>query len=151
MVCSGASDWSSRFPSRPLFCPTTHPCVRVGEVAAFELDRLASFGKIHWYGEGSYQPDLRVCPSHLIVKADEARVVHYWRNYQCTVNSALLCAGAMDGLLGLLSSGNKWVKSIRSIVFCAGWYPRPSAATWASDDRWPVPRVRFRPVGTISV
>ena len=35
--------------------------------AAVELKRLAALGKIHWYGEGSRPPDLRVCPSHLFV------------------------------------------------------------------------------------
>ena len=41
------------------------------EVAASELDRLASLGEIHWYEKDSYPPDLCVCPSHLIAESDK--------------------------------------------------------------------------------
>ena len=46
--------------------------------AAVELDRRADLGEIHWYKGVSYPPDLRVCPSHLIVKKDKNRMVHDW-------------------------------------------------------------------------
>ena len=48
------------------------------QTAAVELDRLADLGKIHWYNDGSHPPDLRVCPSHLIVKKDKNRMVRDW-------------------------------------------------------------------------
>ena len=46
--------------------------------AASELDRLARLGKILWYEEGSYPPDLRVCPPRLIAKDEKSRVAHDW-------------------------------------------------------------------------
>ena len=77
--------------------------------AAVELDRLAALGKIHWYEEGSYPPDLRVCPSHLIVKGNKNRMVHDWSCAQYPLNALLVNRpveyGAMDGFLSLLSPG----------------------------------------------
>ena len=74
------------------------------DVAAAELDRLALLGKIHWRDCGSYPPELRVCPPHLIVKEDKVRVVHDWSNYQYPLNS-VLANGAMGEFLELLSPG----------------------------------------------
>ena len=48
------------------------------QLAAVELDRLAGMGKIHWYEEGSYPPDLLASPSHLIVKEDKVRAARDW-------------------------------------------------------------------------
>ena len=45
------------------------------EMAAKQVDRLAGLGKIYCYPEGDYLPDLRVCPSQLIVKPDRTRMV----------------------------------------------------------------------------
>ena len=77
--------------------------------AAVELDRLAALGKIHWYEDGSYPPDLRVCPSHLIVKESKNRMVHDWSCAQYPLNAMLVNPpveyGTMDGFLELLSSG----------------------------------------------
>ena len=77
--------------------------------AAVELDRLAALGKIHWYGEGSHPPDLRVCPSHLTVKGDKNRMVHDWSCAQYPLNSMLVNPlveySTMGDFLGLLSPG----------------------------------------------
>ena len=79
------------------------------EAVASELDRLASLGKTHRYNGGSYPRDLCVCPSHLFVKGNGVRVVHYWPNSQYPLNSALANPpveyGAMDGFLELLPPG----------------------------------------------
>ena len=48
--------------------------------SAVELGRSAAFGEIHWYSEGSRPADLRVCPTHLIAKEDEVKVVRDWSN-----------------------------------------------------------------------
>ena len=56
------------------------------DASASELDRLASLGKSHWYGDGSYPPDLCVYPPHLIVRSDKVRVVQDWSNYQYPLN-----------------------------------------------------------------
>ena len=65
----------------PVVVLRDYPSFLVGRFrAAAELGRLAAMWKIHWYAAGPYQPDLRVCPSHLIVKEDRARVGHDWSN-----------------------------------------------------------------------
>ena len=46
------------------------------EVAAAELDRLPTLGKIHLFTRRRHLPDLRVCPSQLIANPDETRVAH---------------------------------------------------------------------------
>ena len=59
------------------------------------MDRLAEVGKIPWYPGG----DL-ACPSQLIVKPDEVRVVRYWSNSSYGLNGVLsnpdVDRGAMD-------------------------------------------------------
>ena len=45
------------------------------EVAAAELDRLASLGGVRWFEKGCAPPDLRVCPSRLIARGGKVRVV----------------------------------------------------------------------------
>ena len=79
------------------------------ETASVELDRLATLGEIHWYSEGSYLPDLRARPSHLVVKTDKVRVVRNWPNVLFPLNSTLVNPpvdyGAMDGFRGLLRPG----------------------------------------------
>ena len=48
--------------------------------AVAELGRLAVMRKSRWRDVGSYPPDLRVCPPHLIVKEDKVRVGRDWSN-----------------------------------------------------------------------
>ena len=86
--------------------------------AASELDRLAELGKIHWYENGSYPPDLRVCPSHLIVKGDKARVAHDWSRAAYPLDSALTNPPAQyggGGLAGLIPPlvGGAGMSSVR--------------------------------------
>ena len=78
-------------------------------MAASGLDRLASLGGIHWRQDGSYPPDLCVCPSHLIAKKDKVRVARDWSIYQYPLNSTVVTPpaeyGTMGGFLELLSPG----------------------------------------------
>ena len=73
------------------------------------LDMLASFGKIHLFCEGSRPPDLRVCPSHLIVVEDSVRVVRDRSNALFPSNSVLANSpvqfGATVEVLSLLAQG----------------------------------------------
>ena len=87
-----------------------YPSVRQqAEVAGEELDRLTALGKIHWYQLDSPPPDLRVCPSQLIVKPDKVRLVHDWSNPQYRLNSLLsnppVAYGSMDSFLAVVSPG----------------------------------------------
>ena len=78
--------------------------------AAAEQDRLASLGKIHWYAKDCAPPDLRVCPSHLIAKGEEVRVVRDRSNRKYGLNGALINPPAKYGEMGefsrLLSPGS---------------------------------------------
>ena len=69
---------------------------------AAALGRLAAMGKIHWYDAGSHPPDLRVCPSHLIVKKEKARVVHDWSIALYSLNSVLVNSPVQYGTTGNL-------------------------------------------------
>ena len=103
--------------------------------AAVELDRLAKLGKIHWYKEGSHPPDLRVCPSHLIIKGDKVRAVRDWSCARYPLNAMLVNPpveyGAMDDFLGMLTPGaymgGGW---ICRTAFCIGWWPPSIAVCW---------------------
>ena len=78
-------------------------------VAAAELDRLTSSGKIHWYGEDGASPDLRARPRQLIAKVDKVRAVHDLPNHRYCLNAALVKPPVrysdVDGFLRLSSSG----------------------------------------------
>ena len=71
---------SLRFEGIELSVAEEPPVVVLPDYPSFLAGRLAAMGKIHWYAAGSYPPDLRVCPSHLIVNGDRARVGHDWSN-----------------------------------------------------------------------
>ena len=78
-----------------------YPSVHVGrEKAGKELDRLASRGGSHWYGEGPRPPDLRVCPSHVIAKEDKVRVARDRSNALFPLNSVLANFPAQYGAMG---------------------------------------------------
>ena len=70
------------------------------ERAAVELDCLASLGKTNWYAEGSYPPDLRVRPSHVIAKEDKVRVVRDWPAAAFSWNSVLVNPPAQYAAMG---------------------------------------------------
>lgn len=87
-----------------------YPSVNVGrKEAGKELNRLASRGEVHRYGEGARPPDFRVRPSHVIVKEDTARVAHDWSNVLYPLNSVLVNPpahyGATDEFLSLPTPG----------------------------------------------
>ena len=68
-----------------------YPSVNVGrKEAGKELNRLASRGEVHRYGEGARPPDFRVRPSNAIVKEDTARVARDWSNVLYPLNSVLV-------------------------------------------------------------
>ena len=71
--------------------------------AAVELDRLAGLGKIHWYEEHSYPPDLRACSPHLVSEEGNVRVAHDWSSPMYPLNLVLtnppVQYGAMDDFL----------------------------------------------------
>ena len=71
-----------------------------GQRAAAELDRLAGLGRIYGYRGGSCPPDLRVCPSHMIVKGDKARAAHDWSCAAYPLNSMLSNPPAQFGAMG---------------------------------------------------
>ena len=70
------------------------------EKAGKELDRLASRGGSHWYGEGAHPPDLRVCPSRVIAKGDKVRVARDRSNALFPLNSVLANPPAQYGTMG---------------------------------------------------
>ena len=65
--------------------------------AAAESGRSAAMGKIHWRDVGSYIPELRVCPSHVIVKKDKVQVVRDWSNALYPLNSCLVTRQVSTG------------------------------------------------------
>ena len=99
------------------------------ERAAAWLGRLAPLGKIHWVAEGSYPPDLRVRPSHLIAKGDKVRVVRDWSHTASALNSASanppVQHGAMDAFLGLRPPG-AYMGGIDWQDCSLGWLASPS-------------------------
>ena len=67
------------------------------EVTPAELDRPASFGEIHWCEKDCFPPDLRVRPSHLVVKGGKVRAVHHWSNRKYGSNEESLNPPAKYG------------------------------------------------------
>ena len=104
--------------------------------AAAELDRLAGLGKIHWYEEGSRPPDLRVCPSHLIVKGGKARAARDWSRAMYPLNSMLsnppVQFGATGDFLRALTPGAYVGRLTCRIVPSIGWRRRLVAGTLGS-------------------
>ena len=106
--------------------------------AASELDRLAGLGETHWYGAGSYSPDVRVRPPHLVAKGDKARVAQGWSRAGFPLNSMLsnppVQYGAMGDFLRVLTPG-AWGEWTCGTVSSIGWWLRRAAASLGFDAR----------------
>ena len=90
-------------------------------VAAAELGRPTSLGKIHWYRKDRASPDLCVSPPQLRLKVEKVRVVQNWSNHRYGLNAALVNPPVryedIDGFLRLLSP--RAPMGFRGIVLCA--------------------------------
>ena len=103
------------------------------ELAAAGLDRLEAVGKITWCPSGCRRPDLRACPSQLIVKPDKVLAARDWSNPARGLSGMIVkppaAYGGTDGFPSLLLPGPLWRGWIFRIVSCIGWCrPRADAS-----------------------
>ena len=75
------------------------------QVAAEEMDRLTSLGKILWYPMNSHPDDLCVCPANIVLGGKRPRIVHDWT--RAGLNQHLVIPevnyGTMDSLVESIS------------------------------------------------
>lgn len=102
------------------------------DTAGKEMDRLTGLGKIHWYHHGA-PPDLRVCPSKLIIKPDKVRLVHDWSCANYPLNSLLpnppVNYGTMDSFLAAMGPGS-WMAGIDFRDCFLHWPIGPACRRW---------------------